>query len=81
MSGLAGSLMSQSCPSVAQAAAAILIAMKTVMSWQPGTPVMSGGWWERTLAVSGAFSGTWTIEIFWNGDWQFGPEPPGYDEM
>jgi hypothetical protein len=54
--------------------------MKTVMSWQPGTLAVSCGW-ERTLDVSGAFRGTWTIEIFWNGDWQLGPELPGYDEM
>ena len=28
-----------------------------------------------------AFSGTCTIEIFRNGDWQRGPELPGYEEM
>src|SRR5215216_46015 len=72
--------MSQICPSVAQDAAALWIAMKTVMSWQPGTFVVSCGW-ERTLAPSGLFSGTWTIEIFLNGAWQLGPLPPGYDEM
>ena len=80
VSGLAGSLMSQICPSSSQAAAALLIAMNTVMSWQPGTVGVVGGV-AMTLAVSGAFSGTSTIEIFRNGDWQFGPELPGYDEM
>ena len=78
-------VMSQICPSVAQDAAALWIAMKTVMSWQPGGgvppfgPTICGR--AMTLEVSGAFRGTWTIEIFLNGAWQNGPLPPGYDEM
>jgi hypothetical protein len=72
--------MSQIWPSVAHDAAALWIAMKTVMSWQPRTFAVSCGC-ERTLDVSGAFKGTWTIEILRNGDWQFGPELLGYEEM
>ncbi len=65
--GFAGSVMSQNWPSLAHIAAILWIARNAVMSWQPGTVLVRAGW-ERTLAVSGASSGTCTIEIFRNGD-------------
>jgi hypothetical protein len=44
-----------------------------------GGALMTG--WAITLAVSGASSGTATIEIFACGFWQRGPVPLGYEEM
>ena len=84
VTGAAGFVMSQSWPSLWQAPAALLMAGKTVMSWQPrtdpyGWPSITGC--AITLAFSGAFSGTSTIEILLCGAWQFGPELPGADEM
>src|SRR5215210_4082129 len=86
VAGLAGLLMSQIWPSLMHEAAALWIAMKTVMSWQPTLPLKGGATtvgWAITLAVSGAASGTETIENLPNGCWHVPPmlvEPIAYDD-
>src|SRR5690348_10073900 len=86
VSGLAGSLMSQICASLMHEAAALWIARKTVMSWHATAPSYGGaetGGCAITCAVSGAASGTETIEILPNGCWQVPPMfcvAIGYDE-
>src|SRR6478735_5579848 len=69
-----------------QDAAALWIARKTVMSWQATAPFHGGaetGGCAITDAVSGASSGTETIENLPNGCWQVPPmfcEAIGNDE-
>lgn len=94
--GAVGSEMSQSCPSLMQAAAARWRGRKTLMSWHPTVGANSGepppnvgaltSGVATTLAVSGAASGTATIEIFPCSGFasrpapQCGPGRSAYDE-
>src|ERR1041384_1689398 len=86
VSGFAGSLMSQIWPSLMHDAAALWIARKTVMSWQATAPSNGGAeicGCAITSALSGASSGTETIEILLNGCWHGPPmfcEAIGDDE-
>src|ERR1041385_4659242 len=76
VSGCTGSLMSQIWPSLMQDAAALWIARKTVMSWQATAPFHGGAeicGCAITSALSGASSGTETIEILLNGCWHGPP--------
>jgi len=78
-SGLVGSLMSHSCPTDRQAAAASLLGVSTEMSWQPFVSCSNGdtistrsgsksgtntGGSATTLALAGLPIGTWITEIF-----------------
>src|ERR1041385_3755342 len=76
VSGWTGSLMSQIWPSLMHEAAALWIAMNTVMSWQATAPSNGGAeicGCAITSALSGASSGTETIEILLNGCWHGPP--------